>query len=195
MDAFRKYIDSRVTITDEEFARLVAGASIKKLRRRQYLLQEGEVWRYNAFVLSGCLRTYSIDEKGQEHINGLAIENWWPGDCESLATGIPSKYNIDAIEDSEVLLIPKEHFDRMCDEIPTLKDMVNQMFRKGFIAAQNRINAFMSYTAEEKYAFFVRQYAAFANRVPLGMIASYLGITRETLSRIRRGRLKGQTAI
>jgi CRP-like cAMP-binding protein len=127
-----------------------------------------------------------VDAKGQEHITSFAKENWWPGDCESLATGSPSNYNIDAIEDSLLFLVPKDKFDQVCDEIQPLKDMMTDLYRKGFIAAQNRINAFMSYTAEEKYAFFLRQHSDFASRVPQGMIASFLGITPETLSRIRK---------
>lgn len=160
-------------------------AVIKKLRKRQYLLQEGDVWKYDAFVSSGCLRTYSVDEKGNEHIIGFSIENWWTGDRESLLSGEPSRFNIDAIEDSEIILFTHTNFEMLCREIPAFKQMVDSILNKSFITQQNRINATLSQTAEEKYLNFVKKYPEFARRVPQSMIASYLGITPETLSRIR----------
>lgn len=184
-ETFQRYVDDRITLTDHDKELIQSVAVIKKIRKRQYLLQAGDIWKYDAFVSSGCLRNYSIDEKGNEHIIGFSIENWWCGDRESLFSGEPSRFNIDAIEDSELVLFTHVNFEMLRREIPAFDQMVNNILHKSFVTQQNRINAELSYTAEEKYLNFVKKYPEFALRVPQSMIASYLGITPETLSRIR----------
>ncbi|KAA2240944.1 Crp/Fnr family transcriptional regulator [Chitinophaga agrisoli] len=186
LNAFKEYIRSRVTITDQEWDRIAAICTIKKLRKKQYLLQEGEVWKHYAFIIQGCLRTYTVDEKGDEHIISFAAENWWAGDRESLLTGNNSIFNIDAIEDSIILLIKKADFEAVCKEIPAIAEMVKDIAEKNSIAAQKRIHAVISYTAQEQYLNFITQYPGFASRVPQHMIAAYLGISAETLSRVRK---------
>ncbi len=148
-------------------------------------MQEGDIWKYDAFITKGCVRTYSVDEKGYEHIMGFSIENWWTGDRESLLSSQPSRFNIDAIEDSELVLFTHTNFDLLCKEVPAFSNMVNNILQKSFITAQNRIQVALSFTAEEKYLHFISKYPGFAMRIPQSMIASYLGMTPETLSRIR----------
>lgn len=185
-EVFRKYLDNRINISDEDFNYIISFASIKRLRKKQYLLQEGDVWKYNAFILKGCMRVYTVDDKGLEHTLSFAVENWWTGDRESLLSGQPARFNLDAIEDSEVLLINKGDFDQICKKLPDFNNMVHEIIQKSFIASQNRIQSVISYTAEEKYLDFVKKYPDFAMRVPQHMIASYLGVTAETLSRVRK---------
>ncbi|HEY9046406.1 MAG TPA: Crp/Fnr family transcriptional regulator [Ohtaekwangia sp.] len=185
LDVFHTYIRSRITISDEELKSIDAACTLKKLRKKQYLLQEGDVWQYNAFVAKGCVRTYRVDERGGEHVIQFSVENWWTGDRESLLTGKPSRCNIDAIEDSEIILIKKHDFDMLCKTIPALNEMVNMILQRSFNTAQNRIHASISLSAEEKYRDFIEKYPGLVNRVPQGMIASYLGISPETLSRVR----------
>jgi CRP-like cAMP-binding protein len=187
---FRTYLQEKGNFTETELDAITASAAIKKVRKRQYLLQEGDVWKYNAFVTKGCLRTYSVDEKGTEHILNFAVENWWTGDRESLQTGKPSVYNIDALEDSEVALIGREKYDQLCRDIPAFNVMVNAILEKSFRVAQNRIHTFISGSAEEKYLSFLEKFPHLVMRVPQSMIASYLGITAETLSRIRKQLVK-----
>ncbi|MET3981826.1 CRP-like cAMP-binding protein [Mucilaginibacter sp. UYP25] len=136
------------------------------------------------------MRFYSLDENGRESIISFAKENWWTGDRASLLTGEPSKNNIDAIEDSELLLISKTNFDRLCREIPVFNDMVNAILNKSFITSQNRIHTAIAFTAEQKYLDFVNLYPDLSVRIPQSMIASYLGITPETLSRVRKETVK-----
>jgi CRP-like cAMP-binding protein len=189
-EIFKEYISQKTILTEAEYAKIETVCIYKKLRKRQYLLQEGDVWKYNAFITKGLVRFYSVDESGRENIVSFAKENWWTGDRASLLTGEPSQNNIDAIEDTELVLITKTNFDRLCHEIPAFNDMVNAILNKSFIASQNRIHSAISFTAEQKYLDFVQKYPDLSLRVPQAMIASYLGITPETLSRVRKETVK-----
>jgi len=188
--AFQKYLTDKIELSEEEIAAIAEVATVKKLRKKQYLLQEGDVWKYNAFVCRGFLKTFSVNDNGMEHILNFSPENYWCGDRESLMHATPSRLNIDAIEDSEVVLIKKEDFDLLCKQIPQLNNLVNNILQKSFLVSQNRILANISLSAEEKYQEFLEKHPAIANRVPQHMIASYIGITPETLTRIRKNAAK-----
>lgn len=189
-EALRSYIlekiNHRIPLSDAEFDLIKQAFVPKKLRKKQYLLQEGEVSRHHSFVCKGCLRMFRVDAKGQEHIFQFAIENWWIGDRESMISGQPSKYNIEALEDSELLMVTQPDIDALQARIPALNAMLQNLQQNNVIATQNRIHAAISYSAEEKYLDFLKTYPDIFQRVPQQMIASYLGITRETLSRIRK---------
>jgi CRP-like cAMP-binding protein len=190
LDVFKTYLSNRIAISDEGFERIISVAKIKKLRKKQYLLQEGEIWKYNAFILSGLVRVYRVDNQGEEHILNFAKENWWTGDRSSLYSGIPSNLNIDAVEPSEVLLIEKDAFDQISLEIPALNAMAYDIIQKSFIASQERILNSKTFTAEEKYHDFSSRYPDFTVRIPQHMIASFLGISKETLSRVKNQKVK-----
>jgi CRP-like cAMP-binding protein len=182
---FQKYLQDKASFTDQEIELIASVSKIKKLRKRQYLLQEGDVWKFNAFICKGFLRTYFVDNKGGEHIMNFSPENYWTGDRESLTTGLPSKYNIDVLEDSEILLINIVDFDMLCKAILTFNDLINTILHNSFIASQQRIHSNITNSAEEKYNNFITKQSHIANRIPLHMVASYLGISAETVSRIR----------
>ena len=184
-EIFSSYLKEKAGLTDEELDQVRVVTVNRKLRKRQYLLQEGDVCHYNCFVVKGCLRNYRVSEDGNEHILRFAIENWWLSDPESYNNDTPSKNNIDALEDSELLLIEKQDFNNLLSNIPHFKDFIYNLKAKSFDASQNRIMSNISDTAEEKYLNFMKRYPDIFNRVPLHMIASYLGVSRETLSRIR----------
>jgi len=179
------YLQSKFTITDQEIEIVKQVCRLKKLRKRQYLLQEGDVWRYNAFISKGLVRTFRVDEKGQEHIIQFSSENWWTGDRQSYITDSPARYNIEALEDTEVILIPKGDFEGLYRSIPNFSDFMHLLMERTFIASQNRIHAGISYSAEEKYHDFLKTHPTLVNRVPQHMIASFLGLSPETLSRVR----------
>ena len=186
-EIFQKYLASKTThLTPHDFELIASVSTIKKLRKKQYLSQEGDVCRHNAFVCKGFLRSYFVDDKGVEHIMNFAPENYWAGDRASLSTGLPSKYNVDALEESDILLISKENFEMLCKAIPAFNDLINAILHKSFVVSQERIHANITYTAQEKYSNFIDKYPSIVNRVPQHMIASFIGISAETLSRIRK---------
>ncbi len=175
-----------IPITDEEFNYFKTLFVSKKLRKRQYLLQEGDVCKYQAFVYKGILRSYTIDEKGNEHILQFASESWWMADLSSYLTGEPSFLNMDAIEDAELLLISKPSWELAMQKVPKLEHYFRIIIQNHLVATQKRLLQSLSETAEEKYIRFGKTYPECVQRVPQHMIASYLGISRETLSRIRK---------
>ncbi|WP_020531230.1 Crp/Fnr family transcriptional regulator [Flexithrix dorotheae] len=189
-DFFIKYLQDKISLSKEEIEMIHDVAIEKKLRRKQYLLQQGDIWKYNVFVSSGLLKTFSIDNEGKEHIMNLSPENYWTGDRASLMTGKPTQFNIDAIENSEIILIEKTNFENLCKKIPQLNDLVNAILQKSFIVSQDRIHSQISLSAEEKYQDFLKKFPTITNRIPQHMIASYIGITPETLTRIRRNATK-----
>ena len=162
----------------------------KKIKRKQFFLQEGEICKYFAFITKGAMRQYFIDDKGVEHIIHLFIENWWVGDRESWVTLRPSLYNIDALEDIEALLITRARVLKLISLFPAFEEMVRDMDERNTIATQKRLASSISCTAEKLYADFINRHPAFLQRFPQHMIASYLGITKDTLSRVRKQALK-----
>lgn len=187
-DTLRQYITeySLQSITEEQFALIKEAFKPKRLRRHQYFLQEGDVCRYMGFITRGAMRQYSVDANGHEHILRLGIENWWMGDYESFKMLTPSKYNVDAVEDTELLQISNDRIQELKAMIPALKRMIEVMDERSSIASQRRLHAAISYSAEERYTEMQSTYPALLRRFPQTMIASYLGITPETLSRIKR---------
>ena len=159
----------------------------RKIKKREFLLRQGEICRYIAFIVAGAVRQYSVDEKGNEHVLYLCIENWWASDRESFHKESPSIYNIEAWEDSEVLLLPKadDYYTRVND-IPAFQEMRIKLDDNNHFAAQQRLHVAKSYPAAYRYAELTELYPEFLQRFPQHLIASYLGITKETLSRIRR---------
>lgn len=191
-DIFFSYVNqhSKYPLTKGEEALITAAFQIKKLRKKQYFLQEGDVCRHTGFVVKGALRQFSVDDKGSEHIVNLFIENYWATDRESMIMLTPSRYNIDAWEDSELLLITRADMLDLMEKIPALVEMIRLMDERNAIATQRRVNSTISNTAEKRYEEFAGNHPQFIQRFPQHVIASYLGITKETLSRIRKQAMK-----
>jgi CRP-like cAMP-binding protein len=187
-DFLIKYINSYAStlLADSEMDLIRNTFLPKRFRKRQYFLQEGKVCKYGAFIVKGAMRQYSVDDKGTEHIIRLSIENWWVVDRESFVMLTPSVYNIDAWEDTEALIITKADIMNLINQIPSIAQMIRKLDEKHSIADQRRLNASISLSAEKRYYDFVSCYPEFLQRFPQHIIASYLGITKETLSRIRR---------
>ncbi|SRR6266542_1543011 len=186
-DSLIKYFNSYTTkpLTGDEIDLIQSFFTPKKFRKRQYFLQEGEVCKYTAFIVKGAMRQYRVDDKGEEHIIRLYIENWWANDRESLMKQTPSIYFIDAWKDTEGLLVTKAALTDLIDLIPALSEWIRILDANFAIASQRRLNAAISLSAEERYHDLEETYPEFLQRFPQHIIASYLGINRETLSRIR----------
>ena len=182
---FQKF-DEKIHLTESEKELSKSFFIPKKIRKKQYMLQEGDVCRYINFVEKGFLRCYTVDDKGNEHILQFAFEGWWIADQYSFLTNTPSRYNIDALEDCELLLLTKESEEHMLGELPKLERYFRLLLQNSLIATFRRLESSLSDTAEEKYNRLLENCPTIAERVPQHMLASAMGITPETLSRIRK---------
>lgn len=178
------------TLSADEKQVFIAHFKPKKIRKRQYFLQEGDVCKYTGFIVKGAAKTFTVDEKGHEHILKLSIENWWLADFESFYKLSPSRFNIEAIEDMELLQITHAIVEEYIKPIPAFSAMQNVLIQNSTIAAQKRMQSSISQTGEERYQELVNEYPHFIQRFPQNLVASYLGLTPETLSRIRKNSLK-----
>jgi CRP-like cAMP-binding protein len=185
LEKLRAYLERGFPVTDEQFEYIKTLFIPKKANRGEFLLREGEISRYSIFVVSGCLRTYTIDDSGKEHILQFSPENWWTGDM-SFSSNVPSRCFIEALEDSEVLLTEMSSIQKLNKHIPGSAAQYETALQKSVEAKNQRIISSLSATAEERYNDFVTKYPSLLQRVPQHMIASYLGISPETLSRIRK---------
>ncbi|ACU63055.1 Crp/Fnr family transcriptional regulator [Chitinophaga pinensis] len=191
-ETFEAYITAKGHFTREELQLMRSLAIVKRYRRRQLLLKEGEVCQYKMFITKGLLKTYCLKNDGTEHIMRFAPENTWTTDHESFSKQIPSKANIEALEPTEVLLWTQDSLDRIMKAVPAFRTYLDALISNTLNSTYERILMNISYTSEEKYQDFISTYPDIFRRVPLHMVASYLGVSRETLSRIRHAQLKQQ---
>ncbi len=185
-ELFFQSFNNKVSLTTTERDTITQFLTPKKLRKKQYLLQEGDACKFIAFVEKGALREYSVDEKGSEHIIQFALEGWTISDLYSFLTNEPSIYNIDALEDSELVLISKSAHEELLLKVPKYETYTRLQITGAYIAMQRRLTSIKAKTLEEQYTSFNQLYPEIVQRVPQHMIASYMGLQPETLSRIRR---------
>ncbi|MDU8887290.1 Crp/Fnr family transcriptional regulator [Yeosuana sp. MJ-SS3] len=158
----------------------------RRIKRRQFILQEGDVCKLNTFVVEGCFRMYFVDEKGKEHNIQFAVENWWIGDIGSFHSEEPSKLYIEAIENSVILQIKKKDQLDLFVNYPKFNQIFRVFTENALVAYQRRVLQNISSSAEERYLDFVKRYPYFFNRISNVQIASFLGVTPEFLSTIRK---------
>ncbi|MDX2046862.1 MAG: Crp/Fnr family transcriptional regulator [Chitinophagaceae bacterium] len=181
-----KNISKYIQLTENEFEYFSSLVKPRRLRKKQFILEEGEICNHECFVNSGCLRQYYLDEKGQEHIIQFAIADWWISDQYSFLTGLPSGNFIDALETTEVLMISKPDLEKLYNTIPKFERFFRIAFQNSYVALQRRILSGLTQTAVERYLDFSKRHPDIEQKVPQHQVASYLGITPESLSRIRK---------
>jgi CRP-like cAMP-binding protein len=184
-EALIKNLTRFVSLTEAEAEIASSLFTYRKFRKHQFLQQEGEVARYETFILKGLARTYELDAKGGEHIIQFSIEDWWVGDLYSFLSGQPSRYNIDCLEETEVLQITCEQQELLFQKVPKLERHFRIMIQNAYVAVINRVAGTLAKSAAERYRDFIETYPHIEQRVPNHQIASYLGITPQSLSRIR----------
>lgn len=178
-----------VFLSPEEVAVLQSLFVHKKFRRHQYILQQGDVARYDNFIIKGLARTYQVDDKGQERILRFTPEEWWTGDMYSFLTGQPTQYNVDCLEDTEVLRITRENLESLYERVPQINKYFRQLYQNSIISYNQRLGSALSKSALERYHEFIERYPQIEQRVPNHQIAAYLGITPQSLSRLRKERM------
>lgn len=184
------YFQNLLPLTEEEKSIVEELFHEKRIKRRQFILQEGDVCKYSTFVVEGCFKLYFVDDNGKEHNLQFAIENWWIGDLSSFHSEKPTKLNIEAIENSKILQIRKEDLLKIFIEFPKFNRIFRVLAENAMVSLQNRILQNISSTAEERYLHFLEHHPQLFNRISNVQIASYLGVTPEFLSTIRRKLVK-----
>ena len=183
---FYKYYTEKGELSEDLFEQLVPHFSFKEVAHNNYLLREGEVSRYIFFVESGLLQSFSLDEKWGEHILQFAPENWIVSDRAGQYFNKPSDFYIKAIEPSTVVFIQQEFMEKASLKSNTFACFMENSLQRNIYMQQQRINSLLAMSAKERYLMFMEMYPSLLQRVPQWMIASYLGITPESLSRVRR---------
>jgi len=180
------HIEEKVSLNDHDKVLIETFFSSKKLRKRQYHLQEGEVCKHLVFVAKGLLRTYNTDEKGNEHMSIFGWEGWWLSDFNSFLSGEPAVFNIDAIEDSELLMLSRNDYDALTLAVPIMDRYFRILYQNSLVTKERRLMSTITHSAEERYLELSASNPQIIERIPQNLIASYLGIAPETLSRIKK---------
>lgn len=179
------HIRKFIALSDEDAELVLARISTIKLKRREYVLTAGQRCKANYFVVKGCMRLYFISNKDTEQITHFGLESWWITDYDSLERQQPSHFYIQAIEHTELLVLEPHIEQELLARIPALERYFRLILQKAFTAAQRRMEYIYNMTDEERYHFFISSFPDFNQRVPQYMIASYLGVTPQFISRIR----------
>ena len=184
-DLIFQNIARHIELTEPEKQLFGSLLTAKTLRRRQFLLQEGEVCRHSAFVVRGCLRGYTVDANGFEHILQFAPPGWWIADMYSLLSQRPGNLNIDALEDTDLLMLPKDEQERLYREVPKFERFFRIITEKSLVTHRQRVLDNLSLSAQERYAAFCQRYPTLIECLPQKQIAAYIGVTPEFLSKMR----------
>lgn len=177
-----------IHLTRDEQEIFTAHLQSRKIKRKQFLLTDGDICKHSAFVTSGCLRGYTVDKGGIEHVLSFAPPDWWIADMYSLLSQKPGILNIEALEDTEVLLLSKANQEKLYQQIPKFEHFFRILTENSLVASQQRLIDGLSLTAEERYNNFCKRYPTLIDHLPLKQIASYIGVTPEFFSRMRNKR-------
>ena len=179
------HIEQKVRLTPTEKEQISSFFRVRKLRKRQFLLQEEDVCKDFAFVSQGLLKSYVLDEKGNENINLFGWEGWWIADFQSFLFQTPATLAIEAMEDCELLLLSRVNYDQMLEEVPVMERYFRLVYERSLATKDQRLVTAQTYSAEEKYNHLIQTYPELLQRIPQSLLASFLGLTPETFSRIK----------
>ena len=188
MDNFQPlldYINRVIELTEEEEQKICSLISYRKLLKGQYFLQQGDVCKFSGFIVSGCTKTFFVDEDGQEHVIMFSVEDWWTSDMGSYISQKPADFNVQCLENTTLIQLSYENQEEILREIPKLERFFRLIIERAFVASQKRIVRNLSMSAKDRYLHFRNVYPKIEQRIPQYLIASYLGITKEFLSKIK----------
>ena len=183
--SFLEYIEKFIDLTEEEKTLLLSTVNVRTYLKNQYIVQQGDVCQSANFILSGCTKMFYLDSEGQEHVVMFSIENWWSSDLGSFTTQTPADFNVQCLEKTQLVQFTYNNLQKLYQEIPKLERLFRQIVERALVASQKRIIQNFSLDAKERYKIFRATYPKIDQRVPQYMIASYLGITKEFLSKIK----------
>ena len=179
----REHIEKIIPLTDEEFESIYAHFTTKRFKKHQYIIQEGDAVKYAYFVISGLLKLVYTDNSGKQHIVSFAMEDWWESDYYAFYTQTTATMSLECLEDTEVYCLSYESYRKLCDTFQKMERFFLQKSNFGFLSAQRRIISLLTSDAKERYEQLVKQSPSLVQRVPKSLLAAYLGVSRETLSR------------
>lgn len=182
----RKQIEEIVKLTDDEFDFVLEHFQKKSFKKHQIVLHEGDIAQFDFFVVKGLMRVSRLDSDGKEHILQFGMENWWITDAEAFHHKTKSTLIVDCLENTETFSLTLENKEKLSKEMPKIQTFFLKKTTNGYIALQKRILCFLSSNANDRYHNLITLYPGLIQRVPKAMIASYLGVTRETLSRLSK---------
>ncbi|MBL7922420.1 MAG: Crp/Fnr family transcriptional regulator [Bacteroidia bacterium] len=187
-----KNISKHITLTKAEQEYFVSLLDSKYIKAKHFLLKAGEVCKESAFVTSGCLRGYTVDKEGVEHILSFAPKDWWMGDMYSMLSQKPGNLNIEALVDTEVIVLSKKNQEKLYEKVPKFERFFRIIVEKSLVAFQQRLMDNLSLTAQERYLKFCTTYPAIINTIPQKQVAAYIGVTPEFLSKLKAKTLKSR---
>lgn len=183
-EILRKHIEKIIPLSDEDFAFVRSHFITKKFKKHQFLIQEGEAVRYFYFVVSGLLKLVLTDDTGKQHIVSFAMEDWWETDNYAFFTQTKATLSLECLEDTDVLCLSLEGYKQLCDGLQKMERFFLEKANYGFIGSQRRIISWLTSNAKQRYEQLLKQYPRLNQRVPKTLLAAYLGVSRETLSRL-----------
>jgi CRP-like cAMP-binding protein len=179
----RRHFEKITPLTDQEFGYILSHFTTKKLKKHQFIIQEGDNVTNDYFVIKGLLKAYHIDKEGKEYIMQFAMEDWWVTDYQAYFSQTKATLNIDCIEEVEILCLSLHNREKICADLHKIEHFFRRKSNMGYVALQRRILSMLNSNAKERYEQLLLQYPTLFQRVPKTLIASYLGVSRETLSR------------
>jgi CRP-like cAMP-binding protein len=183
-DRLREHIEKIVPLSDGEFAFVCTHFTPKKFKKHQFLIQEGDDVKYSYFVISGLLKLVYTDDTAKQHIVSFAMEDWWESDYYAFYTEAKATMSLECLEDTTVLCISLEDYKKLCNGLQKMERFFLEKSNFGFLGAQRRIISWLTSNAKERYEQLLKQSPSLIQRVPKSLLAAYLGVSRETLSRL-----------